>query len=110
MALDIREGDLLTVAGVDYPIRSCAAWAWGNGRAMHRLLKVEASTKRSPAVTAGKRGTPVVNLAGIYCTPLDPLTADLAQRVGLDTPHELLQTYADGGDVYYELVLEDLKR
>lgn len=110
MALDIREGDILVVGGSEYPIRSCAAWTWGHGRAMRRLCTVTATTKRNPTVTAGKRGAPVAKLADLRCTPLDPLTAELAQRVGLDTPHELLQTYVDGGDMYYELVLEELKR
>ena len=110
MALDLREGDILVVAGAEYPIRSCAAWEWGHGRAMQRMCTKTATTKRSPAVSGGKRGVPVTKLFDLRCTPLDPLTAELAQRVGLDTPHELLQTYVDGGDVYYELVLEDLKR
>ena len=110
MALDIREGDMLTVGGVDYPIRACASWTWRHGRGIRRMCELEAGTKRSPAVTGGKRSTPVEHLVGIACTPLDPLTAELAQRVALDTPHELLQAYVDGGNVYYELVLEDLKR
>lgn len=110
MSLDIREGDLLTYNGADYPIRSCASWTWGNGRAMRRICTVEVGTKRSPAISGGKRGAPVAHLAGIACTPLDPVTPEVMQRVALDTPHELLQAYADGGDVFYELVLEDLKR
>ena len=27
--LDIVEGDLLTVSGVDYPVRAVANWTWG---------------------------------------------------------------------------------
>ena len=108
--LDVREGDFLVVDGLEFPIRSCAAWTWGGGRAMRRLLTVTASTKRSPAVSGGKRGAPATHLTGVRCMPLDPVDADLAQRLGLNTPHELMQTVADGGDAFYVLVVEELKR
>ncbi|MBP8291476.1 MAG: hypothetical protein KAX65_01810 [Caldilineaceae bacterium] len=110
MALDLREGDILVVSAVEYPIRSCAAWKWGAGRAGRRLMNQTASTKRSPAIVSGKRGTPTTNLASLRCSPLDPVAPDLAQRMGLNTPHELLQTTVDGGDVFYVLVVEELKR
>ena len=110
MSLDIREGDIYVVGTNEYPIRSCAAWAWNAGRGIKRLLKVDASTKRYPSMSSGKRGAPVANLTGLRSTPLDPFSPDLAQREALDTPHTLLQTFVDGGDVFYDLVLEDLKR
>lgn len=110
MALDIRDGDIYVVGSNEYPIRSCAAWQWGYGSAIKRLLKVDASTKRYPAMSSGKRGAPVANLTGLRSTPLDPFTPDLARREALDTPHTLLQTFVDGGNVFYELILEDLKR
>jgi hypothetical protein len=77
---------------------------------MVRLATVTASTKRAPAIASGKRGTPAENVTGISCTPLDPVDPDLRQRLVLDTPHELLQTFADGGDTFYHLVVEDMKR
>ena len=110
MSLDIQEGDFLVVAGVDYPIKACSTWVWGYGRAMQRLLTVTATTKRTPAMVNGKRGAPTTHLTGVRCMPLDPASPDIAQRAGLNTPHMLLQTVADGGDTFYELVLEDLKR
>jgi hypothetical protein len=109
--LDIREGDVLVVAGVEYPIRACEGWAWGlRGQAMRRLCAVQAWTKRSPLVAGGKRGAPVMHLGDVRCTPLDPVDANVAQRLGLATPHELLQTTADGGNYFYVLVVEELKR
>jgi hypothetical protein len=37
--LDIREGDYLMVAGVDYPIRACEDWTWPvDGLAFRRLI------------------------------------------------------------------------
>ena len=59
-----------------------------------RQLTVRASTKRSPAIASGKRGAPVEQIADMACTPLWPLDAETRQRVRLDTPHELRQTFA----------------
>lgn len=110
MALDIREGDIFVAGGKEYPIRSCAEWRWFAGRSMRRLLRVTASTKRAPAMSGGKRGAPVTHLTGIRSTPLDPLDPEVAERLALNTPHELLQTVVDGGDTFYALALEELKR
>lgn len=105
--------------------------------AFDRLATETASTKRLPAISNGKRGTATVNVGTISCTPLDPVDADLQQRLELDTPHELLQTFVRGDpdiiegdiftydeldypirsceewkwsdDIYLRLVLEDLK-
>jgi hypothetical protein len=64
-----------------------------------RLATVTASTKRSPDVANNKIGAPATNLTGISCTPLDPadpgLQSELQQRLALDTPLELLQTFVD---------------
>ena len=110
MERDVRECDVVVVSAVACPTRPCAAWKWGAGRAGRRLMNQTASTKRSPAIVSGKRGTPTTNLASLRCSPLDPVAPDLAQRMGLNTPHELLQTTVDGGDVFYVLVVEELKR
>lgn len=109
MALDIKEGDYLVVGGKDYPIRSCAEWAWGSGNGMSRFLRVTASTKRQPALGGGVYGEMTTKLTNVKCMPLDPVDAELRNRLLLDTPHELLQTIADGGGVFYRLILEDLK-
>ena len=63
--------------------------------AFRRLAKVVANTKRAPVISGGKRGAPATNLIGLRCLPLDPVSAELAQRVGLSTPHETLQTAVD---------------
>jgi hypothetical protein len=108
--LDILEGDFLVVNSREYPIRSCAEWEWGYGRAMRRFTTVTASTKRSPAISGGKRGNPVAKLLGLKCTPLDPVDPEIRQRLALNTPHELLETFVDGGGVFLHLILEELKR
>ena len=102
-----------------------------------RLATETASTKRPPAISGNKRGVPVTNISSLSCTPLDPVQPDLKARMGLNSPHELLQTFVTGapdivpGDVlvyggkdypvkavgdwkwrstkYVHLVLEDIK-
>jgi hypothetical protein len=59
------------------------------------LAKVTASTKRPPATSGNKRGTPVANVLSLTCTPLDPAQADLIPQRLLETPLELLQTFVD---------------
>lgn len=113
MALDIKEGDYLVVGASEYPIRACEAWAWYGGTGIKKLLRVTASTKRQPAISGGKRGVGATKLTGVRCTPLDPLnrlSPDILNRIELQTPNELLQTFADGDGVFYRLILEDLKR
>lgn len=40
-SLDIREGDYLTVLGVDYPIRACEDWYWRPTNRTYRRLILE---------------------------------------------------------------------
>lgn len=113
MALDIKEGDYLVVGSREYPIRACQEWAWPSGRGGIRLLlRLTVSTKRQPALVDGKRGAPATLLTGVRCTPLDPIqvTPEIRERLDLRTPHEALETFVDGKDTYYRLVLEDLKK
>lgn len=62
-----------------------------------RAATLEASTKRPTALVSGRRGTPALHLASIRVTPLDPVDAETRQRLALNTPHELLQAFVDGG-------------
>ena len=64
--------------------------------AFEELTTLTGSTTRSPDISGGKRGTPAANLSGLSLTPLDPVDPELAQRLHLDTPHELLQTFVEG--------------
>ena len=59
---------------------------------------VTASTKRA-SVVSGKRGAPTTYVASLKCTPLDPVNSELAQRLGLDSAFELLQTFMEAVDV-----------
>lgn len=64
-----------------------------------RLSTVSASTKRA-SVSSGKRGTPTTNLSGLSITPLDAadpaVRGELQERLGLETPFALLQTFVNG--------------
>ena len=62
-----------------------------------RFATVTASTKRPPAIAGGKRGSPATNVESLSCTPLDPVDPELRERLGLETPHELLQTFVEDG-------------
>lgn len=108
--LDVAEGDVLSIGGADYPIRSCEAWPWLTMSRIFRFATESVTLKRSPAVTGGKRGEPAIHLTDVRCTPLLPATSDILQRQDLQTPHTLMQCYLDGNDTVYALVVEDLKR
>lgn len=110
--LDIREGDLLVVNGQEYPIRSVAYWQMNRAAnlSFRRLARMPAATKRSPGISDGKRGEPRFLLTGLLCTPLDPADPEIRRRLGLDTPHELLETTLADEEGFHSLVLEDLKR
>lgn len=113
MSIDIKEGDFLVVGSTEYPIRAVSEYnsiLLTYSRTFARLATVTASTKRSPAVVGGKRGAPALNLTGLKCTPLDPVDAETRQRLGLDTPHELKQTFLADATGFIHLILEDLKR
>jgi hypothetical protein len=59
------------------------------------LAAVTASTKRSPNVSGGKRGTPTTNVSSLSCTPLDPVDAEVRQRLALESPNIILETFVD---------------
>ena len=61
------------------------------------MATVTASTKRPPAIASGKRGVPATNIASLKCFPLDPISPELRQTLALNTPHEILQSYTEGG-------------
>lgn len=59
---------------------------------------VSANTKRAPAISGGKRGTPTANLTSLNITPLDPVDPELRERLNLKAEHELLQTFIEDAD------------
>lgn len=63
-----------------------------------KMATVSCSTKRAGGFTDGNRSVSASNLTGLKCTPLDPVDPQLQQRMALDTPHLLLQTFIDGNN------------
>jgi hypothetical protein len=106
--VDVQNGDFLTVSGTDYPIKSVAEWSHGfAGGGFSKMASLACSTKRNPSISDGKRSTPTTNVSGLSCTPLDPVDPELQERIGIETPHTLLQTFVDDGTDYVRLVIED---
>lgn len=65
-----------------------------------RLATVEASTKRRPATSGGRQSSPVENITSLYITPLAPVDAEMAARLGLNSPAETMQAFTwDAADV-----------
>lgn len=64
-----------------------------------RFLTVTASTKRRPAVSGGKRGEPVTEIASLTCTPLDPISQDTANRFGINSPVEFKECFTEDLDI-----------
>lgn len=108
--LDIKEGDVLTVNGTDHPVKSAAEWSGAKvSPSFRRLASLSAATKRA-TTSGGKRSPASTYLTGLTCTPLDPVSAELATSAGLDTPHELKQCFVGDSTGYLHLIVEDLKR
>lgn len=112
MAIDVKEGDILVSGSEEFSIRVVDKWALPTlMRGLMRRTTSTYSTKRSPAISGGRRGEPVTELTGVKGTPLYPVSSsDLLQRVDLGTPYKAQQVFLyDGGSVYYHLLLEELR-
>lgn len=68
--------------------------------AVRRMTPVIASTKRAQ-VTQGQRTEPTRFLTEVRCAPLDPVDPETKERMRLDTPYGLLQTFTD--DANYDI-------
>lgn len=113
MALDIREGDFLILDGVEYPILFCEVWESEHGStpSMVRMCRKTASTKRPPAVVGAVRGDAVTRLAEIKCMPLDPIgQKDIAVRNLPRAPYEMKKTIVNGGDTFYQVYVEKVRK
>jgi hypothetical protein len=72
------------------------------------MAVITASTKRSPAVSSGKRGTPTTQEAGFVCTPLDPIGPEVRQRLMLESPNVILETFVENADGSLDIVVGDI--
>lgn len=110
MTIDIREGDILVVGALEYPIKSVDFYATPrlNTRAFSRMTTIAASTKRSFS-SGGVRTAAETFLSGLKCTPLDPARIR-SQLTDLRSPAKILQTFLADGDGYVKLEIEDIKQ
>lgn len=111
MSLDIREGDLLVSSSLELPILFCGPWKSKRGQtAAHLKMCSETySTKRPPQGIV--RGDPVVKLLGLSGMPLDPVSQqEIDVRSLPAAPRVLKRTIIDGGDTFYEIFVEVLKK
>jgi hypothetical protein len=61
-----------------------------------RQAKIRIVVLRPPAIGSGRRGTSSVHLSNIPAIPLSPVDAQTRERLVLETPFELLQTFVQG--------------
>ena len=110
--LDVKEGDLLVVDGVEYPVKSVKRWTVPlvTSRSFQYMATVQAVTKRNPDVVNGKRGEPVVHLALLNILPLDPVDEDVQTRAGMGTPVKRFQTSASVFNEFILITVEELQR
>jgi len=64
-----------------------------------KMALVDCYTKRPPALSGGARGGPVLHLSNLKCTPLDSVSAEIAMRPELQTPHVLRQTFIESSEI-----------
>ena len=110
--IDIKEGDVLVSGTNEYPVRAVLYYEkadWNTKSFAHMATKT-VSTKRNPTVDAsGKRGTLTTSLTGLKATPLDPADQEIIQRLALESPVQLLETFIADSAGFVQLIVEDLK-
>lgn len=109
--VDIKEGDVLVVGSEEYPVKAVEKWTKANFNtySFSHMASVTASTKRNPAVASGKRGSAAENLTGLSITPLDPVTQDVVERLALESPVRLLETFIADSAGFVHVIVEDLQ-
>ena len=109
--VDIKEGDLLIVSSEEFPVKAVEKWTKSNFNTygFAHMATVTASTKRNPAISGGKRGAATENLTGLSITPLDPVTQDVIERLALESPVRLLETFIADSSGFVHVIVEDLQ-
>lgn len=73
-----------------------------------RMAVVTASTKRPPTLSGGKRGKPTTQEASFACTPLDPIDPEVRQRLMLESPNVILETFVENADGSLDIQAGDI--
>ncbi len=106
--IDVKEGDILTVGSRDYTVKAVEVWQKSNFNTsvFSVMASLSASTKRA-VLAGGKRGTPSTYLTGLKCTPLDPVTQDVVERLALESPIRMLETFMADSTGFVHVIVED---
>ena len=109
--IDIREGDTLVVGSETYPVKAVEIWTKANWNtsAFQKMANVSASTKRNPTISGGKRAAQTTSISGLSITPLDPVTQDVVERLALESPVRLLETFIADSTGFVHVIVEDLQ-
>lgn len=110
--VDIREGDILVVGTATYPVKAVEIWTKANFNtsSFAKMANVSVSTKRNPNVDAnGKRATSAQQVTGLMATPLDPVTQDVVERLALESPVRLLETFITDSTGFVHVIVEDIQ-
>lgn len=104
--LDIVNGDVLEVAGVEYPIRAVAAWTMTNpARSFEVMATMSASTKR--AGLAGGQRSLLTKLVGVMIFPFQPVEDDTIAKIpNISSPHKVRQTFVRDDEAVVQLIVE----
>lgn len=111
--INIRKGDYLISGSTTYAVKETEWWEMENANtpAFLRLATANYSTKRL-TFTDGKRegvDDAAAFLTGLVGTPLDVISADLANRTGLTALHTLRHTQIANDDGYMVVIVEKLE-
>ena len=106
--IDVKEGDSLVIGSDEYAVKAVEAWSKSsfNTSSFAAMASVSASTKRA-TLANNKRGTPSTYLTGLKCTPLDPVTQDIVERLALESPIRMLETFIADSTGFVHVIVED---
>ena len=107
--ISVERGNVLTANSKEYAIKYVADWNTGamNTAGFQSMANVAVVIKKQP-FTTGEAESPIVVFTG-FCTPLDPVDANVIQHIKLRSPYEALQTFIADDDGYKRIIVEDLK-
>ena len=109
MALDIKNGDFITIDSTEYTITATTHFdthTFGVSRNFAYFATESCSTTRRGAVASGLEPAPTSNLTGLSCTALQTVTADTRQTPITNTPVVLLETFITDGTDYSRLEIQ----
>lgn len=105
--IDLRDGDKLVVDDFgEYSVQALGMWSDMRMDASGAVMcTTTAEIWRRPMVN-NKRGDWMRVSKNISCTPVDPVSPEMAQRLQLGTPYKNFQVVLMDGDSVVEVILQ----